>query len=82
MKDLQHNQFAYSNTAELRNFHVRTALRKFSTFTELRKMFGTAGLRIFSRFSELRKFLMILDLEIFQQFLVGLDLENFSQLWT
>ena len=75
MKDLQHNKFAYSYTGELRYFQGRTALRKFSTFTELRKIFfGTAGLRRFSRFSELRKFLMILDLEVFQQFL---DLENF-----
>ena len=75
MKDLQHNQFTYLYTGELRNFHGRTALRKFfNIYRTLGKNFGTAGLRRFSRFSELRQFLMILDLEIFQQFL---DLENF-----
>ena len=76
MKDLQHNQFAYSYTGELRNFHGRTALRKFSTFTELRKNledFGTAGLRRFSRFSELRKFLVRSGLRNFSTIsLVGL----------
>ena len=74
MKDLQHNQFVYSYTAELRHFHGRTALRKFSTFTELRKNFGTAGLRRFSRFSGLRKLLTDLNLEIFQMIL---DLDIF-----
>ena len=49
-------------------------LENFQHLQNLGKIFGAAGLRRFSRFSELRKFLMILDLDIFQQFL---DLENF-----
>ena len=53
MKDLQHNQFAYSSTAELRNFHDRTALRKLSTFTELRKNLGLLDLEDFQDFLNL-----------------------------
>ena len=56
MKDLQHNQFAYSYTGELRNFHGRTALRKFSTFTELRIILELLDLEDFQDFLNLEKF--------------------------
>ena len=39
MKDLQHNQFAHSYTTELRNFHDRTELRKFSVRLGLRNIY-------------------------------------------
>ena len=56
MKDLQHNQFAYSYIAELRNFHGRTALRNFSTFTELRNILGLLDLEDFQDFLDLENF--------------------------
>ena len=56
MKDLQHNQFAYSYTVELRNFHGRTALRKLSTVTELRKILGLLDLEDFQDFLNLENF--------------------------
>ena len=56
MKDLQHNQFAYSYTAELRHFHCRTVLRKFSTFTELRNILGLLDLEDFQDFLNLENF--------------------------
>ena len=56
MKDLQHNQFTYSYTAELRNFHDRTALGKFSVFTELRKILELLDLEDFQDFLDLENF--------------------------
>ena len=56
MKDLQHSQFAHSYTTELRNFHDRTALRKFSVRLGLRNILGLLHLEIFQQFLDLENF--------------------------
>ena len=56
MKDLQHNQFAYSYTTDLRNFHGSATLRKFSDWLELRNILGLLDLEKFQYFLDLENF--------------------------
>ena len=55
MKGLQHNQFAYSHTIELRNFQDNQHLENFQIGWVL-KYFKASGLRKFSTFLDLENF--------------------------